>query len=113
MEPNMLRPVAFAVFLLCGLCLSRWEARAADNVADVAPHSGAPAAVPSKEFTEDDATEAVKAIIAQNSKDGVFRMKDSWTGTDLALVFEEVRLVRGMRGFGWFPNVVFHEQADP
>ena len=112
-EPDMFRPIALAVFLFCGLCLLGWDARAADNVADVAPHTGAPAALPTKEFTEDDATEAVKAIIAESTKDGVFRMKDSWTGTDLALVFDEVRLVRGMQGFGWFPNVVFHEQADP
>ena len=103
-----IRPVAFSAFVFCALCLPREEIRAADN----APHTGAPTAV-AKEFTEDDATEAVKAVIAENTKDGVFRMKDSWTGTDLALFLDEVRLVRGMQGFGWFPNVVFHEQADP
>lgn len=68
---------------------------------------------PSKEFTEDDAAEAVKAIIAERSKDGVFSVRDSWTGTDLALVFDEVRLVRGLQGHGWFPNVVFHDKHDP
>jgi hypothetical protein len=104
------RCVAVAALLMCGLCLPREEARAVDNIADVAPHT---VATPSKEFTEDDAADAVKAIIAERSKDGVFSVRDSWTGTDLALVFDEVRLVRGLQGHGWFPNVVFHEKDHP
>ena len=35
------------------------------------------------------------------------------TDTDLKLVFDEVKLVRGMRGYGWFPNVIFHDVGEP
>jgi hypothetical protein len=68
---------------------------------------------PSRDFTEDEVTDAVKRIIAERSKDGVFTLEDAWTGRELALVLDEVRLVRGLRGYGWFPDVVFHEKDNP
>jgi YHS domain-containing protein len=66
-----------------------------------------------KEFTEADATAAVTAVIAERSKDGVFVFHDPKLDADLRLVLDEVRLVRGMRGYGWFPNVIFHEDGEP
>jgi hypothetical protein len=66
-----------------------------------------------KEFTEADATAAVKAIIDERSKDGVFVFHDPKLDADLKLVFDQFKIVRGMHGYGWFPNVIFHEDGDP
>jgi len=44
-----------------------------------------------KAFTEDDVAEAVKAIIAERSKDGVFTLQDSRTGA-VHPVVDKVRL---------------------
>ena len=71
------------------------------------------AAAPDKEFTEADAIATVKAAVAERSKDGVFVFHDPKLGQDLRLVFDEVKLVRGMRGYGWFPNVLFHDADEP
>jgi YHS domain-containing protein len=65
-----------------------------------------------KEFTEEDVTAAVKAAIAERTKDGAFVFYDPKLGEDLKLVFDEVKLVRGMRGYGWFPNVIFHDMEE-
>ena len=67
----------------------------------------------SKEFREEDAIAAVKAVVAERSRDGAFVLHDAKTDTDLKLVFDEVKMVRGMRGYGWFPNVIFHDVAEP
>ena len=67
----------------------------------------------SKEFTEEDVVAAVKAEIAKRSKDDVFVFYDPKLGADLKLVFDEVKLVRGMHGYGWFPNVIFHDSEEP
>jgi hypothetical protein len=106
---------AFAALLIGGLSLPIGDGKATEAGVSAEPNrTSAPvSAMPAKEFTEDEVTEAVKAIIAERSKDGVFRVKDSWTGTDLPLVFDEIRLVRGLQGHGWFPNVVFHEKDHP
>lgn len=66
-----------------------------------------------KEFTEDDVKEAVNSEIAARTKDGAFVFYDPKPGADLKLVFDEIRLVRGMHGYGWFPNVIFHESDEP
>ncbi|MGH8771586.1 MAG: hypothetical protein ACRD8U_24470 [Pyrinomonadaceae bacterium] len=68
---------------------------------------------PGKEFTEEDAAKAVKQVIAERSKDGVFVFKDPKLNAELNLVFDEVKIIRGMQGYGWFPNVIFHEKAAP
>ncbi len=67
----------------------------------------------SKDFREEDVVAALKAIIAERSKDGAFVFHDPKTDADLKLVFDEVKLVRGMRGYGWFPNVIFHDASEP
>jgi hypothetical protein len=65
-----------------------------------------------KDFTEQDANDAVKAAIAERSKDGVFTFYDPKLGADLHLVFDEIRIIRGMHGYGWFPNIIFHDKDD-
>jgi hypothetical protein len=66
-----------------------------------------------KEFTEAEVVTAVEAAIAERTKDGAFVFYDPKLGSDLKLVFEKVGLVRGMHGYGWFPNVVFHDADEP
>jgi hypothetical protein len=67
----------------------------------------------SKEFSDEEVTAAVKAVITERSKDGVFSFTDARTGDELALVFDDVRIVRGLPVFGWFPNVSFHDKTTP
>jgi hypothetical protein len=69
--------------------------------------------VTAKDFREEDVRAALKDVIAARSRDGAFLFHDAKTGTDLKLVFDEVKMVRGMRGYGWFPNVIFHDAAEP
>lgn len=66
-----------------------------------------------RQFTEAEVTAAVEAAIAERTKDGTFVFYDPKLGRDLRLVFDEVRLVRGMHGYGWFPNVIFHDAEAP
>lgn len=87
----------------------------AENIRKAAAFYAELASLPKsgKDFTEEDVVAAVKAAIAERTKDGVFVFYDPKLGSDLRLVFDEVRLVRGMRGYGWFPNVIFHEDGEP
>jgi hypothetical protein len=55
---------------------------------------------------------AVADVIAQRSKDGAFVFHDPKLDADLNLVFEEVKIVRGMEGYGWFANVIFHDKEN-
>lgn len=71
------------------------------------------AAAGGKEFTDDEVSAAAKAAIAERSKDGVLQFDDARSGDRLELVPEDVRIVRGLKGFGWFPNVAFHDKAEP
>ncbi|WP_256868389.1 hypothetical protein [Candidatus Entotheonella palauensis] len=63
--------------------------------------------------------EAVKAavheVIDQNKQanDGKFIFKDNRTGRDLELEFEDFRVVRGVHGHGFFPNVIFRAAGMP
>jgi hypothetical protein len=66
-----------------------------------------------KRFSEDDVAAAVKDIIAERSKDGVFHFNDAATGDELSLVFDGIRVVRGLPTYGWFPNVNFHDAEEP
>jgi YHS domain-containing protein len=65
-----------------------------------------------KQFTEAEVTAAVKAAIAERTQDGVFVFHDPKLGRDLRLVFDKVRIVRGMHGYGWFPNVIFRDADE-
>ena len=66
-----------------------------------------------KEFAEEDVTAAVREIVAERSKEGTFVLHDARGDEDLRLVLDDVRIVRGLPGFGWFPNVVFRDSAAP
>jgi hypothetical protein len=72
----------------------------------------APAAA-AKEFGEEDVKKAVGETIAARSKDGTFVFHDPKLDTDLNLVFENVKIVRGMEGYGWFANTIFHDKDEP
>jgi hypothetical protein len=103
--------VGFLVQLLCAALLCSAPSALAEDAAKSS--EAGPAPISAKEFTEADATEAVKGAIAERSKDGVFVFHDPKLDADLRLVFDEIRTVRGMRGYGWFPNVIFHEDGEP
>jgi YHS domain-containing protein len=67
----------------------------------------------SKEFTDTDVEARVEEVLAERSKDGSFAFHDPRTNADLNLIFEKVKIVRGMEGYGWFANVIFHDKAEP
>ena len=71
------------------------------------------AAKPSKEFTEEDVDKRVAEVIAERSKDGAFVFHDPKLDADLNLVFEQIKIVRGMEGYGWFANAIFHDKDVP
>ena len=57
---------------------------------------------PTKAFTEEDVNAAVKTVIDERSKDGAFVFRDPKLNADLNLIFEQIKIVRGMEGYGWF-----------
>ena len=74
----------------------------------------APAASgPTKSFTEEDVDKRVQEVITERSKDGAFVFHDPKLDADLNLVFEQIKVVRGMEGYGWFANVIFHDKDAP
>ena len=88
-----------------------------DQSAQAAPpaeENAAPAAKgPAKEFTEDDVNAAVKKTVDERSKDGVFVFHDPKLDQDLNLLYDQVKMVRGMEGYGWFANTIFHDKDEP
>lgn len=66
-----------------------------------------------KDFGETDVNARVDEVIAERSKDGAFVFHDAKLNRDLNLVFEKVKIVRGMEGYGWFANVIFHDKDEP
>ncbi|HET7447909.1 MAG TPA: hypothetical protein VFJ49_08365 [Methyloceanibacter sp.] len=72
----------------------------------------APAAKATKEFTEDDVDKRVQEVIAERSKHGAFVFHDPKLDADLNLQFEQIKIVRGMEGYGWFANVIFHDKDE-
>jgi hypothetical protein len=66
-----------------------------------------------KPLTEEEVTAAVTKLIADGSKDGAYSVFDPRTGETLSLVFDDIRVVRGLPDFGWFPDVVFHAKDAP
>ena len=87
------RPIAGATALAVALCMSA-VAFAAD-------------------LGEEDVNKAVAATIAERSKDGAFVFHDPKLDADLNLVFEQIKIVRGMEGYGWFANAIFHDKDEP
>lgn len=66
-----------------------------------------------KDIGEKDVLARVDEIIAERSKDGAFVFRDPKLDADLNLIFEQVKIVRGMSGYGWFVNVIFHDKNEP
>ncbi len=67
------------------------------------------------DIPEKDVRAAVHKIIDQNKQrnEGKFIFKDNRTGRDLELEFVNFRVVRGVHGHGFFPNVIFHAAGTP
>jgi hypothetical protein len=106
--------LALAAALMLGGPASADPADAVSPIpAEMAGETAAATPVASKEFQEEDVVAAVKAVIAERSHDGAFVFRDPKTDADLKLAFDEVKIVRGMRGYGWFPNVIFHDVTEP
>jgi hypothetical protein len=93
------------------------------NVPSVTPAPPAPAAAPptgetaahassgpTKDFTEEDVDKRVEEVVAERTKDGAFVFHDPKLDQDLNLIFEQVKIVRGMEGYGWFANTIFHDK---
>jgi YHS domain-containing protein len=86
---------------------------AEDNAAAGTPAATPTAATgPAKDFTEDDVNAAVKKVVDERSRDGAFVFRDPKLNADLNLIFENVKGVRGMEGYGWFANVIFHDKDE-
>lgn len=68
---------------------------------------------PTKVFTKEEVKAELLRVIEARTKDGSFRLKDNRTGEDLKLTFKRVKIVRGMVGYGWFPNVIFSVTDAP
>src|SRR6476659_5041472 len=78
----------------------------------VSAKKSAAASGKTKNFTEEDVNAAVKKVIDERTKDGVFVFRDPKLNADLHLVFEQVKIVRGMEGYGWFANTIFHDKDE-
>jgi hypothetical protein len=63
-------------------------------------------------FSEEDVNKAVEVTVAERSKDGAFVFHDPKLDADLNLIFENVKIVRGMEGYGWFANTIFHDKDN-
>ena len=65
------------------------------------------------DFNETWVTKRTEQVIAERSQDGVFVYHDPKLDADLHLVYENVKVVRGMKGYGWFANAIFHDKDEP
>jgi hypothetical protein len=65
-------------------------------------------------FDSSDAETLVKGAIEEKTKanNGVYPFEDPLTGQQLKLAFDGIDFTRTIDGYGFFPDVKFHEQAD-
>jgi YHS domain-containing protein len=65
-------------------------------------------------FDSSDAETVVKNSIDEKTKanSGVYPFEDPLTGAQLKLAFDGVDFTRTIDGYGFFPDVKFHDQAD-
>ena len=65
-------------------------------------------------FTSTDAEALVKKTIEEKTKanNGAFPLEDPLNGEQLKLVYDDVDFTRTIDGYGFFPDVKFHDQAD-
>jgi YHS domain-containing protein len=66
-------------------------------------------------FTGSDAEALVRETIGAKTKanGGIFPMEDSLNGEPLKLAFDDIDFTRTIDGYGFFPDVKFHDAADP
>jgi hypothetical protein len=65
------------------------------------------------DFDDVSVTKRTEQVIEERSKDGVFIFRDPKLNADLNLVYEKIKIVRGMKGYGWFANAIFHKKDEP
>jgi len=65
------------------------------------------------DFDDASVTKRTEQIIKERSQDGVFVFHDPKLNEDLNLVYEKMRVIRGMKGYGWFANAIFHDKDEP
>jgi hypothetical protein len=67
-----------------------------------------------QDFSGTDAETLVKEMIATRAKanDGIFPFEDPLTGAHLKLSYDDVDFTRTIDGYGFFPDVKFHDAAD-
>ena len=65
-------------------------------------------------FDSGDAETLVKALIEERSRanGGVFPLEDPLNGAQLKLIFDGIDFTRTIEGYGFFPDVKFHDQAE-
>ncbi len=65
-------------------------------------------------FDSNDAEGVVKKLIESTSQanNGVFPLEDPLNGAQLKLTFDGIDFTRTIDGYGFFPDVKFHDQAD-
>jgi hypothetical protein len=66
-------------------------------------------------FTGSDAEAVVRAAIEAQLKanGGIYPMDDARNGDHLKLAFDDIDFTRTIDGYGFFPDVKFHDAADP
>ncbi len=66
-------------------------------------------------FTSSDAEALVRTAIAAQLKanGGVYPLDDARDGAQLKLAFDDIDFTRTIDGYGFFPDVKFHDPADP
>jgi YHS domain-containing protein len=67
-----------------------------------------------QDFDGGDAETVVKRLIAARTaaNNGAFPLQDPLDGTQLKLVFDGIDFTRTIDGYGFFPDVKFHDQTD-
>jgi hypothetical protein len=67
-----------------------------------------------QDFTSTDAETLVKAVIADKvkSNNGIFPFDDPLNGEHLKLSYDDVDFTRTIDGYGFFPDVKFHDSQD-
>ena len=65
-------------------------------------------------FDSGDAETLVKGLIESTSKanNGVFPYEDPLNGAQLKLIYDGIDFTRTIDGYGFFPDVKFHDQSD-
>jgi hypothetical protein len=65
-------------------------------------------------FTGTDAENVVKELISAKTKanNGIFPYEDPLNGDQLKLAYDDIDFTRTIDGYGFFPDVKFHDSAD-